>query len=70
MSLAKHFFEQCVGEFNGQLASMPYNPIMKSIFVAAGYASNLSDSPSEFAKILKQFAAELEKIPDEEKMPF
>lgn len=52
---ANLFYEQCMGSHNGQMASVPNNPVLNSICRSHGVNSKI-----EFAQFLKKVAEHLE----------
>lgn len=62
--LARLFYDQCVGEFNGHMAAVPHNPLFASIFKAAGW----NGGERSFSNILRQIADDLDK--EAENAPF
>lgn len=55
-AMARYFYEQCAGEHNGSMASMPNNPVLHGLMMA--HSVNGYD---DFARFLRQVADQLTK---------
>lgn len=54
--VAKYFFEQCAGSCNGQMASVPNNPVLHGLCLA-----HKADSKDSFSKFLREVADRLDE---------
>ena len=58
--MAKYFYDQCSGMYNGHMAAIPNNPVLYGLMVAHGV-----NTKEDFARFLRQVADQLTK-----KQPF
>jgi hypothetical protein len=63
--LARLFENQCIGSYSGHMASIPNNPVIWSIFMAADACGDRK----KFVSVLRAFADELEKLTKDD-LPF
>lgn len=57
-SVAKVFYDQCMGDYPGHMANIPNNPVLMSICVASG-----ATNKKTFIEFLKQVA---DQLPDDD----
>jgi len=55
-AVAKYFYEQCSGQYNGHMSMIPNNPVLFGLLQAHSVGS-----PTDFARFCRQVADQLEK---------
>ena len=56
-AMAELFYDQCAGDSNGHMATIPNSPILNSILIA----HKARDTKAQFAEFLREVADQLTK---------